>query len=70
VNILISNNETETVKNLTKRCETLEQYCRELISTNKVLDAENRLCITQILGFQKQGGKQLDNMIGALELLK
>jgi flagellin-specific chaperone FliS len=30
---------------LAERCQKLEEYCRELIRTNKILDCENRLAI-------------------------
>jgi len=34
---------------LADRCKKLEEYCRELIRTNKILDCENRIAIAQIL---------------------
>lgn len=40
---------TPTQEQLAERCLKLEQYCRDLIETNKVLDAENRLAIAQIV---------------------
>lgn len=72
VSILITSNESTQIKRLNERCQTLETYCKDLIKTNKILDLENRLAISQILNLtnQSQGGiKQLDNMVGALHLL-
>ena len=40
---------TEQGMALADRCKKLEEYCRELIRTNKILDCENRIAIAQIL---------------------
>lgn len=55
---------------MNERCEQLESYCKELLKTNKILDLENRLCISQILSLQKEGGNQIDNIVGAMHLLQ
>ena len=36
---------TKQNRALVERCQKLEQYCRELVKTNKILDCENRLAI-------------------------
>jgi len=43
----------------------LEQYCRDLIQTNKVLDAENRLAIAQIVHLTDPN--QLNSFVNALK---
>ena len=73
VSILITADTNTQIKHLNERCIQLEAYCRDLIKTNKILDMENRLCIAQILNLTNanQGGsKQLDNLVGALNLMK
>ena len=73
VSILITADTTTQVRYLNERCLQLEAYCRDLIKTNKILDMENKLCITQILNLTNanQGGtNQLNNFVGALNLLK
>lgn len=52
---LIVQNGTESsqVKRLVERCQMLEGFCRELLQTNKVLDLENRICISQLTALNK-----------------
>jgi hypothetical protein len=64
-----SGSESSQVKRLVDRCQMLEGFCRELLQTNKVLDLENKICITQITSLNKEGGSQLDNYAGAMELI-
>ena len=73
VSILITADTTTQARYLNERCLQLEAYCRDLIKTNKVLDMENKLCITQILNLTNanQGGtNQLNNFVSALNLMK
>ena len=73
VQILITSNDNQQIARLNDRCQQLEAYCRDLIKTNKLLDLENRLCISQILNLNNasQGGaNQLNNFVGALQMLK
>lgn len=51
----------------------LEGFCKELMETNKVLDMENRLCITQLMNIfskEKGGTAQLNNFISALQMVR
>ena len=34
---------------LVQRCAKLEEYCKDLLKTNKVLDMENKLAIAQLV---------------------
>lgn len=73
VQILITSNDNQQIARLNERCHQLEAHCRDLIKTNKLLDLENRLCISQILNINNasQGGpNQLNNFVGALQMLK
>lgn len=73
VQILITSNDNQQIARLNERCHQLELHCRDLIKTNKLLDLENRLCISQILNINNasQGGpNQLNNFVGALQMLK
>lgn len=73
VQILITSNDNQQIARLNERCQQLEAHCRDLIKTNKLLDLENRLCISQILNINNasQGGPtQLNNFVGALQMLK
>ena len=58
VQILITSNDNQQIARLNERCQQLEAHCRDLIKTNKLLDLENRLCISQILNINNasQGG--------------
>lgn len=67
--IVQSGSESSQVRRLVERCQMLEGFCRELLQTNKVLDLENRICISQITALNKQGGTQLDNYVGALDVI-
>ena len=73
VSILITADTNTQTKYLNERCLQLESYCRDLIKTNKVLDMENKLCITQILNLTNAnsgGTNQLNNFVGALNLIQ
>jgi hypothetical protein len=48
VQIIIAN-QNEQTKELVERLQKAEDYCRELILANKILDLENRTAIAQIL---------------------
>ena len=48
------------VKSIVNRCQKLEDYCRELIRVNKILDCENRLAIAQIINLTDLN--QLNNL--------
>lgn len=51
----------------------LEAYCKDLIRQNKLLDTENRLCISQLMNIfakDKGGTSQLNNFIAALQMIK
>lgn len=58
---------TPTQEQLAERCLKLESYCRDLIETNKVLDAENRLAIAQIVHLTDVN--QLSNFKAALRFV-
>ena len=53
---------------LADRCKKLEEYCRELILTNKILDLENRTAIAQILHLTDPKN-QLQNLTAALSFI-
>ena len=55
---------TPAYEKLAERCMKLEEYCRDLICTNKVLDAENRLAISQIVHLTDL--RQLNNFSNAI----
>ena len=49
---------------LVERCAKLEQYCKDLLKTNKVLDMENKLAIAQLVHLLDP--TQLSNFTSAL----
>jgi hypothetical protein len=60
---------TEQGMALAERCKKLEEYCRELIRTNKILDCENRIAIAQILALTEPR-TQLQNLQAALTFVR
>lgn len=53
---------------MAERCKKLEEYCRELIRTNKILDCENRIAIAQIINLTDPK-TQLSNLTAALSFM-
>ncbi|TNV87259.1 hypothetical protein FGO68_gene13350 [Halteria grandinella] len=53
---------------LAQRCKKLEDYCRELIRINKVLDCENRIAIAQLINLTEPK-TQLHNLSSALSFV-
>ena len=53
---------------MAERCTKLEEYCRELIRTNKILDCENRIAIAQIINLTDPK-TQLSNLTAALSFM-
>ncbi|CDW84600.1 UNKNOWN [Stylonychia lemnae] len=55
------------VQGLLDRCSKLEQYCRELVRVNKILDCENRLAIAQLINLTDLN--QLNNLSQAINFV-
>ena len=73
VQLIVASSESEHVQRLQARNQMLEGFCKELMDTNKVLDMENRLCITQLMNIfskEKGGTAQLNNFISALQMVR
>ena len=73
VQLIVASSESEQVQRLQARNQMLEGFCKELMDTNKVLDMENRLCITQLMNIfskEKGGTAQLNNFISALQMVR